>query len=263
MPLHEDSRARPTAGHRLPRRQPRLAASPQVPAHRTRAVTDGQAPTAAPGGRRRLAVAATSVFLRRALVALAAEHRNLVLVALTGQRDALPTLMARHRPQILLADDAFASTIAALDAGNRAQRVLLVSHRHHAGAWPAWDPAGICCFFGIDASETAIHHALQRMADCPSIGSRGDAAACRSCPLKASLQPPALPLSPREREVFGLIGRCLGNREIAARLGCSVKTVEAHRENIKHKLALRTGLELTAGALAWCRGDPLDGCPSG
>lgn len=58
-------------------------------------------------------------------------------------------------------------------------------------------------------------------------------------------------LSDRELEVFGLIGRGLGPGAIAEQLHLSIKTIETHRENIKRKLNLRSGSELTRLALHW------------
>jgi len=58
-------------------------------------------------------------------------------------------------------------------------------------------------------------------------------------------------LSDRELEVFTLIGQGLGTREIADRLGLSVKTVETYREHIKDKLLLDTATALTRRAVAW------------
>lgn len=43
-------------------------------------------------------------------------------------------------------------------------------------------------------------------------------------------------LSARELQVFQLLSSKVGNKQIAAQLNISVKTVEAHRESIKHKL---------------------------
>jgi DNA-binding NarL/FixJ family response regulator len=45
-------------------------------------------------------------------------------------------------------------------------------------------------------------------------------------------------ISPREREVLALIGEGLSTKEIAARLGLSVKTVETHRRQIMDKLGI-------------------------
>lgn len=58
-------------------------------------------------------------------------------------------------------------------------------------------------------------------------------------------------LSDRELDVFRLIGLGQPNRDIATALGISVKTVEAHRENIKVKLNLSSATELAAAAKKW------------
>jgi RNA polymerase sigma factor (sigma-70 family) len=58
-------------------------------------------------------------------------------------------------------------------------------------------------------------------------------------------------LSDREMHVFQLLGSGLGTREIAQSLGLSVKTVESHRENIKHKLRLSSGAQLRERAAKW------------
>ncbi len=55
-------------------------------------------------------------------------------------------------------------------------------------------------------------------------------------------------LSDRELHVFQLIGSGVPNRDIAVQLGISVKTVEAHRENIKNKLGLQDSSELSNSA---------------
>ena len=58
-------------------------------------------------------------------------------------------------------------------------------------------------------------------------------------------------LSDREMHIFQLIGSGLGTKKIAHALNLSVKTIETHRENIKRKLGLRSGAELTEQATAW------------
>ncbi len=57
------------------------------------------------------------------------------------------------------------------------------------------------------------------------------------------------PLSPREREVLQLLAEGLVSKQIAARLGLSVKTVETHRGRLMDKLGLRTVAELTKYAI--------------
>jgi DNA-binding NarL/FixJ family response regulator len=58
-------------------------------------------------------------------------------------------------------------------------------------------------------------------------------------------------LSDRELQVFALIGAGHGPKEIANRLGISTKTVEAHREHIRHKLGLKSAAALTQTAQRW------------
>jgi len=58
-------------------------------------------------------------------------------------------------------------------------------------------------------------------------------------------------LSDREIHVFQLLGSGLGTKKIAEALNLSAKTIESHRENIKRKLGLHSGVELTGLATAW------------
>jgi DNA-binding NarL/FixJ family response regulator len=55
-------------------------------------------------------------------------------------------------------------------------------------------------------------------------------------------------LSDREMHVFHLLGSGLGTAKIAHSLNLSVKTIETHRENIKHKLGLHSGQALVERA---------------
>lgn len=56
-------------------------------------------------------------------------------------------------------------------------------------------------------------------------------------------------LSDREMEVFILVGKGYGSNQIAKRLQLSVKTIEAHRANIRAKLHLASGSELLQRAI--------------
>jgi DNA-binding NarL/FixJ family response regulator len=55
-------------------------------------------------------------------------------------------------------------------------------------------------------------------------------------------------LSDREMHVFHLLGSGLGTKKIAHSLNLSVKTIETHREHIKHKLGLNSGQALVERA---------------
>ncbi|TVQ62849.1 MAG: DNA-binding response regulator [Phycisphaerales bacterium] len=61
--------------------------------------------------------------------------------------------------------------------------------------------------------------------------------------------PPADTLTPREREVLQLIAEGLTSKEIGARLGIALKTIETHRTNLIRKLDLHTIADLTRYAI--------------
>lgn len=56
-------------------------------------------------------------------------------------------------------------------------------------------------------------------------------------------------LSPRQRQILGLLAEGMGNKQIAADLGLSVKTVETHRARMMETLGLRRSTELLRYAL--------------
>ena len=56
-------------------------------------------------------------------------------------------------------------------------------------------------------------------------------------------------LTPREREVVKMIAQGNSAREIAAFLGLSVKTVEAHRFNLMRKLDIHNRAQLVTYAI--------------
>lgn len=63
-------------------------------------------------------------------------------------------------------------------------------------------------------------------------------------------------LTDRELEVFTLFGHGHTSREVAEKLNLSVKTIEAHRSNIKEKLNLPSSNEFFHQAVQWVRGAP-------
>jgi DNA-binding NarL/FixJ family response regulator len=66
-------------------------------------------------------------------------------------------------------------------------------------------------------------------------------------------------LTDREFEVFQLVGRGLGRREIAQELHMSVRTAEVHRANIKKKLEHKSSSELIRFAVRWAEGQTISG----
>ena len=60
---------------------------------------------------------------------------------------------------------------------------------------------------------------------------------------------PVAGLSEREFEILHLIGLGFGTRQIAEKLNRSIKTIEAHRANLKEKLQLKSGRDMVRFAI--------------
>jgi len=56
-------------------------------------------------------------------------------------------------------------------------------------------------------------------------------------------------LTPRQKEILRLVAQGLTNREVADRLGISVRTVEVHRFNLMRRLKVRNVAQLLRQAL--------------
>jgi two-component system NarL family response regulator len=68
-------------------------------------------------------------------------------------------------------------------------------------------------------------------------------------PGEASAPPPSTVLTPREREVLGLVAAGHRASRIAEELGIAAATVDVHRRNLKRKLGLATSAELVRYAI--------------
>ena len=58
-------------------------------------------------------------------------------------------------------------------------------------------------------------------------------------------------LSQRERQIFDLVIWGASNKQIAGRLGISIKTVETHRGHINGKLRVHTSADIVRLASLW------------
>jgi len=95
---------------------------------------------------------------------------------------------------------------------------------------------------GIYVSERINRDMLEFSVTCKRKSSTGDAVIDR--------------LTDRELQVFRLLGDGISTKEIAQQLSLSVKTIESYRENLKVKLNLLSGAQLTQRAIQWSRSQP-------
>ncbi len=91
--------------------------------------------------------------------------------------------------------------------------------------------------------RTYVSEAVQRTLDARSGESRA-----------ADPTDPVSRLSNREVQILNMVGRGMSSRDIATEFGLSVKTIESHRQTIKHKLGLATNSQLLQYAMKWFSG---------
>ena len=186
---------------------------------------------------------------------------ELEVVGTATDGHALLELAEARRPDLVLADISMPG-INGIEATRRlrdllpATRVLILS-LHTESEWvrAAFD-AGAYGYLTKDSApreiETAIREVLKgRFYLSPAVTQAfmglapADAVECHSFPRPVTPQSViGAALSPREAEILRLLGRGLGNKEIAHQLGVSVTTVRTHLNKIYEKTGRMTRVEL-------------------
>ncbi|MBC7896177.1 MAG: response regulator transcription factor [Cytophagaceae bacterium] len=186
-------------------------------------------------------------------------------VTVVGEASDGPTalaLIAQEAPDVVLLDITMPGmsgleVVRTLRDGGDATRVLMLSVHDDAAYVMESIRNGAQGYVRKDTTPSELRAAIRAVHAgegyfSPAIAHRLTTA-LREDPRPPSPRPaaPAIDvLTNREREVLGLIGRGLLNKEVAATLGISVRTVEAHREAIMRKLEVRSVAGLTRAAIA-------------
>ena len=197
--------------------------------------------------------------VRQGLCALLKADGAFVIVgeAKTG-REAVD--MARTlRPDVILMDIAMPvlngleATRQILTADPAAKVIILSAHSDDAYI-ERMTAAGVAGFLEKQTSAEILTKAIREVAKggtffSPSIARRLNAEN-KFRDRDGMLQPRARNLTARESEVFQLVAEGAANKQVAARLGISIKTVEKHREHLMAKLDIHDTAGLTRYAIA-------------
>lgn len=196
--------------------------------------------------------------MRAGLVALIGGEPDFQVVGEAADRRATLEKAAALQPEVIVLDlmlqqEDGLTLIRELGAQAPAARVVVFSMQPEAIFAERSLRAGARAYVMKDAPVVQLYQAIREvLAGRIAVSPAMTAAALEA--LRGNAPRPAAALSnltDRELQVFRLCGLGLPTREAAERLGVSVKTVEAHRENIKNKLGLATHAELVARAARW------------
>ena len=166
-------------------------------------------------------------------------------------------MVKKLRPAVVLMDIAMPllngleATRQVLKLEPATKVVMLSAHNDDAYVQEATN-AGAVGFLIKQSSAQNVCEAIREVQKgnryfSPSVGKRlqNGASQNRNGTLK-----PRSPLSSREMEVLQLIAEGKANKETAAELGISIKTVEKHRENLMAKLNIHDTAGLTRYAIS-------------
>lgn len=192
-------------------------------------------------------------------LALALSTRpRLHLVAVARSVAQAHEAVNRHHPDILLVESSLARALAArLAPSHWRARILVLGRNAHLGVEPPVDTDLLCGFLSFGTSSRHYLATLDAVAACPRTQAAAASSLCQRCSVRQTLALPPLQLTGRELEVFSLTGRGYGSSDIARLLHVSTKTVDAHRESIKHKLGLDSARALNVAAARWCLGEDI------
>ena len=195
--------------------------------------------------------------LREGLRALLSCEPDLQIIGEAGNGREAVKIANRHKPSLILMD-----ITMPLTNGTDAIRIIkrrhpetkiiaLTVHKTEEYVRAALE-AGADGYVLKDDSSSELLHAIRHVLRNKKYLSPGICNSIVTGYLEGSAGPIRLRrlerLTNREKEVLKLIAERLRNKDIAAHLSVSLKTVEKHRSNLMKKLNLHSGAALTAYA---------------
>jgi len=217
--------------------------------------TTAAAPSTVPGSpdaRTRILVVDDHPVVRHGLVRLIEQEPDLMVCGEAESVEEAMTAIAETKPTVALVDLSLRDTpglelIKRIKADYPDMPVLVLS-MHDESLWAERVLRAGACGFVMKQERPRV--LIEKLRQAVTGGLCLSDQMTERLLRKFTGQQPATPatsiegLGDRELEVLQLLAQGMGSRDIAAAMHVSVKTVDAHRENLKRKLGLSSGAEL-------------------
>ena len=206
----------------------------------------------------RILLADDHTLFRNGLKKILEEHPSMQVVAEASTGLEAVDLARQHQPDVALIDISM-KELSGLEATAQIRKqsphtaVMILSMHGDERYIVRSVKAGARGYVLKDSVEDGLIQGIQLVAQGQAYFSPGVEKILRSRryrdPVARGVDDPYELLTDRERQLYHLLAEGLGNKEIAARLGLSIHTVETHRTRIMEKLELRGIAELVLNAV--------------
>jgi DNA-binding NarL/FixJ family response regulator len=198
--------------------------------------------------------------VRQGLSALLKADGGFKLVGQARNGREAVELAAKLKPMVILMDIAM-PVLNGLEATRQiltadpAAKVIVLSAHSDDEYIERMREAGVAGFLEKQTSAEVLTHAIREVAAghayySPAIAKRLGAAAGKPRDREGLLKANSSRLTSRESEVLQLVAEGSANKQVAAELGISIKTVEKHRQHLMDKLNIHETAGLTRYAIA-------------
>lgn len=198
--------------------------------------------------------------VRQGLKALLSAETDIAVMAEAQTGREAVQLAARLRPDIVVMDlampllNGWEATRQILKAAPSARIIILSTYETEEHIQQAIG-AGAAAYLIKQTAAADLVKAIREVRKgnaffSPAIAQRLREQTCRSLSGEPSTKAPNVELTFREAEVLQLIAEGFANKQIAAELGLSVKTVEKHRQQVMNKLNIHDTAGLVRHAVA-------------
>lgn len=200
------------------------------------------------------------VIVRQGLCALLNSDGNFRIVGEARNGREAVDMAAALKPDVILMDIAMPrlnglEATRRILAENAAAKIVILSAHSDEAYIERMSAAGVAGFLEKQTSAEILTKAIREVASgrtyfSPTVAKRLREVAAAPRGRDGLVKPDAARLTAREAEVLQLVAEGLANKQVAAALGISIKTVEKHRQHLMDKLGIHDTAGLTRHAIA-------------